>query len=541
MLKKILLLLPEKERRTWYWVGVAFFVQALLDFASIAALIPVLVILLGDNPNKGKALLLCVAVLVFIIAKNLMAYGLTRFQSTFLLRLFRYFSHGLFHNYYHRGLLFFKGKSVAKLSSEVTFICYAFSLNVLQPIMTLLGSGLLILLMVSALLFWEPLAGFLLCLGFVPLVAFYLMFIKKRAEAYGKEEIEARREQSRTVIEAFRGYNELEINNAYPMLEEAFLKGLDTINNCRLRMQMVYAVPPMLSEAAVVVGIALLLLLGDGDLRIMSGVFALAAFRLIPCVRSVMGSWTTIRSYTHCVDIIADGMKESTEPEPLVSKEPITFEKEIRAEHLTFAYPDGEGEEVIDRLSFTIQKGDCIGIRGASGSGKSTLFNLLLGFFPLNDGSIWVDDCKLTPDKLRSWHQLIGYVPQEIFIAKGDLAHNVALGQGQIDEIRLMEALEQARLKDWVETLPQGIHTDLGEYGNRLSGGQKQRIGIARALYKRAEILFFDEATSSLDNKTEHEVNDAIQELSNQDGNLTIIIIAHRDSSLTCCNRFLDL
>lgn len=541
MLKKILSLLPDQDRRTCLRVALAFFVRALLDFASIAALIPVLVILLGDNPDKGKALLLCAAVLAFIVCKNALSFGLTRYQSKFLLKLYRYFSHGLFHNYYHRGLLFFKGKSVAKLSSEVTFICYAFSLNILQPIMTMLGSGLLIVLMVSALVIWAPLAGFLLCMGFVPLVVFYLMFVKKRAQEYGKEEIDARREQSRTVIEAFRGYNELEINDAYPVLEDAFLKGLDTINRCRLRMEMVYSVPPMLSEAAVVIGIALLLTLGDGDLRIMSGIFALAAFRLIPCVRSVMGSWTTIRTYSNCIDIIADGMAESTTPEVEQQLKPITFEREIRAEQISFAYPDGEGEQVIDQMSFTINKGDCIGIRGASGSGKSTLFNLLLGFFPLNDGRIWIDDCELTPDRLRSWHKLIGYVPQEVFIAKGDLARNVALGQGEVDETRLMEALEQARLKDWVDTLPKGIHTDLGEYGNRLSGGQKQRIGIARALYKRAEILFFDEATSSLDNQTEREVNEAIQELSLNNGQYTIIIIAHRDSSLTCCNRMLEL
>ncbi len=541
MLKKVYHLLSEEDRRTCLWVGLAFFLRALLDFASIAALIPVLVIILGDDPDKAKALLLCGAVLAFIIFKNGISFLLTRYESKFLLKLYRHFSHSLFRNYYHRGLLFFKGRSIAKLGSEVNFVCYAFSLNILQPMMTLMGQGMLIVLMAGALIIWSPLAGVLLVLGFIPLVVFYSLFIRKRARRYGEEEIEARREQARTVIEAFRGYNELEINNAYDMLEKSFLKGLDTINNCRLRMELVYAVPPMLSEAAVVVGIAMLLMFGVGDLRIMSGVFAIAAFRLIPCVRGVMGAWTTIRTYSHCVDIIADGMKENTEGRTELPLVPVSFQQEIRAEGITFAYPDGEGEEVIREMSFSIRKGECIGIRGASGSGKSTLFNLLLGFFPLNEGKIWIDDCELTPERLRGWHRLIGYVPQEIFIAKGDLAHNVALGFDEVDENRLMEALEQAQLKEWVDTLPQGIHTDLGEYGNRLSGGQKQRIGIARALYKKAEVLFFDEATSSLDNRTEQEVTEAIQNLSNRDMNLTIIIIAHRDSSLACCSRMIEL
>ena len=537
MFRKVWNLLPAKDRKTCIWVGLAVFVRALLDFASIAALLPILVILLGDDPDKSKALLLCGAVLAFILLKNGLSIILTRFQSKFLLRLYKYFSHKLFFNYYHRGLLFLKSKSTAQLASEVNFICYAFSLNILNQGIQLLGAMCLVVLMVGALLWWAPLAGVLMCAGFLPIVAFYLLFVKKRTRRFGEEEIEARRAQARTVNETFRGFAELEVSGAYHQLEEAFLHGLDTINQCRLRMELVHAVPPMLSEAAIVLGIALLLVFGQGDLRIMSGVFAIAAFRLIPAVRSIMSCWTVMRTYSHCVDIIADGIKDEATLQQ--NQQNIQFNKEIKVTELNFTFPDGG--QILNHFSLTINKGECLGIKGPSGSGKSTLFNLLLGFYPATSGAITIDGEQLQPSNLQAWHRLVGYVPQEIFIMKGDLAQNIALGQTDIDEERLLQVLEQVCLKEWVDTLPEGIHTPLGEFGSRLSGGQKQRIGIARALYKQAEILFFDEATSSLDNQTEMEVNQAIMDLSAHHQELTMVIIAHRESSLTCCHRVVSL
>ena len=168
-------------------------------------------------------------------------------------------------------------------------------------------------------------------------------------------------------------------------------------------------------------------------------------------------------------------------------------------------------------------------------------FNLMLGFFPPTSGEILIDGRKLTSANRSEWHKLVGYVPQEIFIIEGTLADNIALGQTQVDHIKMIQVLEQVQLKEWANELPQGLDTPLGEYGSRLSGGQKQRIGIARALYKEAEVLFFDEATSALDNKTEQEINHALETLSLQHRELTLIIIAHRESSLAFCDRIFDL
>ena len=165
----------------------------------------------------------------------------------------------------------------------------------------------------------------------------------------------------------------------------------------------------------------------------------------------------------------------------------------------------------------------------------------MLGFLPPTDGKILIDGRELTVANCSEWHKLVGYVPQEIFIIEGTLTDNIVLGQPQADRTKVIQVLEQVQLKEWADELPQGLDTPLGEYGSRLSGGQKQRIGIARALYKEAEVLFFDEATSALDNRTEQEINKALEILSLQHRELTLIVIAHRESSLAFCERILDL
>lgn len=539
MLKRIYKLLSPDDRKDCLKVGLSTFVRSILDFASIAALMPVVALLLGDTPNGTRALILCAAVLVFILIKNGVCILIVRYQTGFLLKLYRQFSRRMFHSYYHRGLLFLKGHSTAQLANEVNFVCYAFSLNILQPVTRMFGSGLLILLLVTALSVWEPFAGLMLLLTILPAGYLYVRLLRQRMRKFGKEEIQARRSQDRTVIEAFRGYSELEVSDAYDMVEKTFLRGMDTINRCRLRMETIQSVPPMISEVAIVVCMGVLLFFSQGDMKVVGGMFAIVAYRLLSSVRSMFSDWTLFRNNSYCLDIIADAVSDisadQSENVPALS-----FRHEISAENIRFAFPDSS-TDVLSDLSFCIHKGERIGVRGTSGAGKTTLLNILLGFYPVNRGQILIDGQPLRPEQLKNWHRLIGYVPQEVFIINGDLAQNIALGQDNIDIDRVWNVLEQVQLKEWAESLPDGLHTSLGEYGSRLSGGQKQRVGIARALYKQAEILLFDEATSSLDNDTEKDVNKAILQLSESCREITMVIIAHRESSLSFCHRIIEL
>lgn len=539
MLKEIYHLLLPSERRMGMRVIMAVFFSALLNFAGLAALIPVLLFLIEEKEEKGEALLFCLLAVGFILFKNVLVMGLSRFQNYFLLSLYKRLSFSLFSSYYHRGILFISRLGSTRLGYEVNYVCYAFSMSLLSPLLNMTADVLLILLVTAVLLVYAPMTVLMLYLAFFPFMLMYIFGIKRRIRYYGKKELLARREQTRIVTEAYKGYAELEVNHAFPSLQHSFLKGLDTISFCRLKLETVYHLPLCLSELSVVIGLTLLALSGTGNVKALVGIFAVGAFRLLPALRESLSAWTQIQNSVFCLRIIKAGMEDlfsTFEEKPTAG---LSFEKEIAISNLSYTYP--EGKRVLKEFDCTIRKGEYIGIRGSSGIGKSTLFNLLLGFLKPDGGEIRIDGVLLSAENRKLWHRRIGYVPQGVFILDGTLAENVALGCCDISKEKVKRILRQVRLDEWVDELPLGIDTLLGESGARLSGGQKQRVGIARALYKEADILLLDEATSTLDTATECEINEMICGLRNDYRGLTVLSIAHRESSLAFCNRIITL
>lgn len=539
MLKEIYHLLLPSERRMGMRVIMAVFFSALLNFAGLAALIPVLLFLIEEKEEKGEALLFCLLAVGFILFKNVLVMGLSRFQNYFLLSLYKRLSFSLFSSYYHRGILFISRLGSTRLGYEVNYVCYAFSMSLLSPLLNMTADVLLILLVTAVLLVYAPMTVLMLYLAFFPFMLMYIFGIKRRIRYYGKKELLARREQTRIVTKAYKGYAELEVNHAFPSLQHSFLKGLDTISFCRLKLETVYHLPLCLSELSVVIGLTLLALSGTGNVKALVGIFAVGAFRLLPALRESLSAWTQIQNSVFCLRIIKAGMEDlfsTFEEKPTAG---LSFEKEIAISNLSYTYP--EGKRVLKEFDCTIRKGEYIGIRGSSGIGKSTLFNLLLGFLKPDGGEIRIDGVLLSAENRKLWHRRIGYVPQGVFILDGTLAENVALGCCDISKEKVKRILRQVRLDEWVDELPLGIDTLLGESGARLSGGQKQRVGIARALYKEADILLLDEATSALDTATECEINEMICGLRNDYRGLTVLSIAHRESSLAFCNRIITL
>ena len=539
MLKEIYHLLLPSERRMGMRVIMAVFFSALLNFAGLAALIPVLLFLIEEKEEKGEALLFCLLAVGFILFKNVLVMGLSRFQNYYLLSLYKRLSFSLFSSYYHRGILFISRLGSTRLGYEVNYACYAFSMSLLSPLLNMTADVLLILLVTAVLLVYAPMTVLMLYLAFFPFMLMYIFGIKRRIRYYGKKELLARREQTRIVTEAYKGYAELEVNHAFPSLQHSFLKGLDTISFCRLKLETVYHLPLCLSELSVVIGLTLLALSGTGNVKALVGIFAVGAFRLLPALRELLSAWTQIQNSVFCLRIIKAGMEDlfsTFEEKPTAG---LSFEKEIAISNLSYAYP--EGKRVLKEFDCMIRKGEYIGIRGSSGIGKSTLFNLLLGFLKPDGGEIRIDGVLLSAENRKLWHRRIGYVPQGVFILDGTLAENVALGCCDISKEKVKRILRQGRLGEWVGEVPLGIDTLLGESGARLSGGQKQRVGIARALYKEADILLLDEATSALDTATECEINEMICGLRNDYRGLTVLSIAHRESSLAFCNRIITL
>ena len=349
MIKEIIQLLPERQRKRSIWVAFSVLLRAILDFAGVAALIPILLVVVKQDGGRGRMLTLCGAVLLFVLLKNALVTLLARVQSNYQLEIYREFSRRMFANYYHRGLLFLKRKSSVQLGHEVNYVCYTFSLCVLAPVFRMAGEAVLVLLMVSALVVWEPLAGLLLCASFIPLAALYVGLVRKRLRRYGMEELEARRKQSRTVVEAFRGYAELEIAQAFHTSLTSFDQGLEFIVRNRLRTEVYQLFPSFLSEVAVVVGLALLIGTGSGDLGLVSGVFAVAAFRLIPAVRSLLNSWVTLQNASHTIAVVEEGINNEAQQDVQGGRRQeegasegtsFTFKYTLELRGLGFAFPD---------------------------------------------------------------------------------------------------------------------------------------------------------------------------------------------------------
>ena len=533
-------LLSRNQQKQSVWIAATVLLRSLLDFIGLAALVPVIFLIAERLGNDHRLiLLLCGAVMIFVALKNGAVYWLARRQIKFQMGIYREFSRRMYVNYYRRGLLFLKKKSSVQLAYEVNGIAMIFSQSVMGSLFGITGDVILLLLISLALIIWKPVMGALIFAIFVPVAVAYAAVVRKRVKRLGDASIQAQRAQTRTVTETFRGYPELEIAGAFDASLSNFERNMDTIIHNRLMIDIYRLMPSFLSEIAFVAGLMILVAFGGDEPLFTGGVFAMAAFHIIPSVRSMLNNWASLQNNSFAIEVVENGLKEDDIPVSGGDAVPMLFNKGMEVRDIGFSFPDGN--QLFRNLSFSLRPGQRVGIRGKSGSGKSTLFNIMLGFFSPTEGEIFIDGQKLSPSTRDAWHKTVGYVPQEIFIIDGSLAENIALGSREIDMEKVNRVLHQVQLDEWAASLSYGLDTNLGEYGSRISGGQKQRIGIARALYKGAKVLFFDEATSSLDSATEREINDALKELSENHRELTLVIIAHRESSLEFCDRIISL
>jgi ABC-type multidrug transport system fused ATPase/permease subunit len=531
------ILLPEERKKGWSIAG-SVFLTALLDFVGLAVLLPVLYYLIDGQDNGEAAMQFCILALIVITIKCILSTFFIRYQNKTLLSFYKRLSFSLFSSYYQRGLLFIREQGSSKLSFEINSMCYSFSHSLLSPIFRMMGDILLIMLVTIALIIWKGKLVMLLFVAFLPFMCVYFLVVKNKVRQYGAEDMNAKREQSRVVMDTFRGYVELEVNGAFPALQSSFLDGIDKISSNRLKLDAIQRLPLFFSELSVVIALVLLVAFAKGDVKLMVSIFAIAAFRLLPALRNILSCWTQIQNSKCCLDAIEDGLKDDKIIENPEQKG-ISFCRNIIIENLTYSYPGGE--MVLDNFNCIINKGEYVGIKGTSGAGKSTFFNLLIGLLEPVSGTIKIDGNLLSRQTYGSWIQQFGYVPQDVFIFNGTIAENIALGCNRIDYDKVNQILKSVNLDKWVEAQQDGVNTALSEAGSKLSGGQKQRIGIARALYKEAAVLMLDESTSALDNETERDINDTLKTLKDSYKGLTILSIAHRESSLSYCDRIITI
>lgn len=607
-MRKILDILPAGFRRRSFGIVATLFARAALDFAGLAALLPLLMLALdpaalsGEGASPGAwirsgsasprllAGMICIAVLLFTALKARISLRLFRIERNFLCDLYRTLSRRLYTAYHDRGMAFIDASDPATLVRNIQVVTQTFTCGVLRPAASILAEGMLLLLLLTALALHAPLAAAFVTALFLTVGGTYGRFVRRRFDRIGAAEHRAQRDKARIVAETFRGYADMEVNGAFPEMLREFDRALDEVVRARAQEAATNRMPALFIEGGLAVGLVFLVIVGFGSkaTALQFGLFAVAALRLMPSIRSLLTAWTLLRRNRYTIAILrraASGIAEARvrnsgnsecsgkengrsgegidnrvgtsgadgkvrviargTPREKIDGDGETgvlpFEHEITLRGLSFRYPGGP--EVIRRLDFTIRKGERIGIRGASGIGKSTLFQLLLGLYEPTEGEIRIDGTLLTPATRRLWQNRIGYVPQRPFLRNGTLAENVAPGlpSEEIDRQRVREALERAQAGAFVASLPRGIDTPVGACGSRISGGQRQRIAIARALYRQSDVLFLDEATAALDDRTEEALLRSLDDLAREHPGWTLLMIAHRAHSLIHCRRILDL
>ena len=556
-------IIPSAYRAKGVAVAVTIFVRALLNFIGLAALLPMLYILLdaenmhsnailewlytslGFENNTSFVVVLSAMLVAFIVLKSLVNLLLYRYERDYIYTLYRHLSRNLFMGYYARGLQYIKSSNSAVLSRNVNAVCYTFIVGMLRPITTIACESLLLLLIFISIAIYSPMAALLSVAVFIPAAWLYHSLMRLRLNRYGKEENEAQRKKYRNVTETYRGYADIEINNAFAHQAEKFDEDLDTIIRVGSKNATISMLPQNFTEVALAVGLALLVSLSVGfeseNMKILFGIFAVAALRILPSIRTILGAWSALRYNRYTVDILNENSNVA-ESAIVRDNTRLPFADSVELRNLSFRFEDSE-QMTIENLSLTIRKGEKVGINGASGAGKTTLLNLMLGLYIPTSGEILIDGVALKGEMVRKWQNSIGYVSQSIFLADDTLLANIAFGcdDKEVDMARIERAVEAASLTEFVASLPNGLNSRIGECGALLSGGQRQRIGIARALYKQADILFFDEATSSLDSATEQSINRSIERLSADNEELTIVVVAHRESSLAYCDRVITI
>ena len=561
MIRSIYGIIPRSYRRQSLRVVGAVFLRAILNFIGVTMLIPILALMLNVDNNSelvswlnrvfavedraNLAIVVCGLSLGVIVAKNLLLLMLHRYERNYVFSLYRDLTRQLYLGYYSRGLNFIKANNSSVLTRNVNVVSLTFVTGVLRPILTIMGEALLLILICGALAIYSSRVALFVGVVFLPILAIVYLAFRRRLNALGASENEVQRAKGRIVSETYRGYADIEVGGAMPHMLRMFDSSVDEVVKLRKRHSTLSMLPSIFIEVGLVLGLVLIVLFsidGSGNMGLMFGIYAVAAIRLIPAIRNMLTQWSTLRYNRHAVDTLKEAGVGEVTTDLVASDERMELREGIELRNVSFKFDDAQ-RPTIENLSFTIKRGERLGIRGASGVGKTTLFNLILGLYRPTSGVIIVDGLELTQERMAKWHNSIGYVSQSVFISDGTLAENIAFGvdEQNIDYRRVNEAIAQANLMEFVESLSKGINTPIGEQGSRISGGQRQRIGIARALYKGCDIMLFDEATSSLDEVCEESINESITRLKEQNPNLTIVVIAHRESTLEYCDRVITL
>lgn len=409
----------------------------------------------------------------------------------------------------------------------------------LLPVLAAVSSLVVAVMIVIGLVLLRPLAALLSIVFFSALYLAVIAFSRRLLMRQGETIARSQSEGMQVATEGFGGIRDVLLDRSQDIFTARFAAVDKRVRRAQVLSGFFSEFPRYVVEGVAIVAIAVLAVLLSiteggvvGAIPVVA-MLAVATLRLVPLVQAIYRGWAAFMTGGRILQDVLAILRMPDYPPP-GGMDSIRFESSVTLRDLRFRYAEN-GPDIIDGFSLEIPKGARVGFAGRTGIGKSTVTDILMGLLPPTSGLVLIDGVALDETNAVAWQRHVAHVPQHIFLADAPLAENIAFGvnRADIDMERVVWASEQAQLTDVVKALPDGFQTRLGERGIRLSGGQRQRVGIARALYKQADVLVLDEATSALDSETETAVMDAIGRL---DQRMTILMIAHRTTTLEKCD-----
>ena len=490
--------------------------------------------------------IMCIGLVLVFVIKSMYMFFLIYIQNRFTFNRQIELSKALFSSYINKPYEYFFSKNTAELQRNINRLVELVVQGVMMPGLQLLTEMIIVFFILLLLLIVDPIStlSIMVVLGGVSCI--YYLGLRKKLDATAKKQNYYGSNMVKIVNEGLGSVKDTRILGR----EDSFLKQYEEFGRGFAKTSafhnLVYHSPRLLIETIAVSGLVIIVVINAlrnpemvASLPTIA-LFGMAAIRIMPSMNRIIAFITSIRFNMAHLNEIFDDLKESVVAENVHKEEAgkITVSQSIEIKNVTFKYP-GTESDILKNAQLTIKRGQAIGIVGASGAGKTTLIDILLGLLQPDAGEVLVDG-KNIYSNIGSFRKCVGYVPQDIFIVDDTVIANVAFGvsRDEVDISRVWQSLEIANLKEYIDSLEEGLETNVGESGMRLSGGQRQRLGIARAIYNNPEILIFDEATSSLDNESEKIISEAITALGQTK---TMIIIAHRLNTLEKCNEIYEI
>jgi len=416
--------------------------------------------------------------------------------------------------------------------------------DIVMPMLMVVSAVVMLILILTALVWVDPGTALLAFAGFGAIYGFVLVLTKKRLQLNSERISKESSQVIKTLQEGLGGIRDVLIDGTQETYCQSYRKADAILRHSQGDNTFISIAPRFVVEALGMLLIAALAYwMSAGSEGIAKtvpvlGALALGAQRLVPILQQAYGSWARIKGSQAA---LAGALDLLDQPIPKTGNvnATITFTKAITLSQLRFAYPQNP-TPLFNGLNLTITKGSRLGIVGTTGCGKSTLLDIIMGLLSPTQGKLLVDGQTITKENCPAWQKKIAHVPQAIYLSDNSIAQNIAFGvrPEEIDLERVKKVAAQAQILDIIQSWPEHFDTLVGERGVRLSGGQRQRIGIARALYKEADVIVFDEATSALDNDTEETLIQTIESLRKD---ITILMIAHRLTTLRNCTQIIEL